>query len=102
MRLCASQSRYADELQRWRICMGKHNLTYTEPGELCLGVRGIYRHESFKYPDVPTVEFDVALMRLDGEVTPSAQIDFACLPSIEEQLPGDKKCYASGWGDEKG
>ncbi|XP_031415931.1 ovochymase-2 [Clupea harengus] len=94
--------RYADELQRWRICMGKHNLTYTEPGELCLGVRGIYRHESFKYPDVPTVEFDVALMRLDGEVTPSAQIDFACLPSVEEQLPGDKKCYASGWGDEKG
>ncbi|XP_062407656.1 ovochymase [Sardina pilchardus] len=94
--------RYADELQRWRICMGKHNLTLVEPSEVCLGVTGIYRHEAFKYPDVPTVEFDVALMRLDGEVTPTVQIDFACLPSLEEVLPAAKKCYASGWGDEKG
>ncbi|KAL2098056.1 hypothetical protein ACEWY4_007263 [Coilia grayii] len=94
--------RYADQLQRWQICMGKHNLTFEEPGELCLGVQGIYRHEGFKYPEVPTVEFDVALMRLDGDVTPTDHIDFACWPSLEELLPGDKKCYASGWGDEKG
>ncbi|XP_063074737.1 ovochymase-2 [Engraulis encrasicolus] len=94
--------RYADELQRWQICMGKHNLTIEEPGELCLGIQGIYRHEGFKYPDVPTVEFDVALMRLDGDVTPTEHIDFACWPSLEEVLPAAKKCYASGWGDEKG
>ncbi|KAM9792333.1 cubilin [Neosynchiropus ocellatus] len=93
---------YADELQRWRMCLGKHNLTYTEASERCLSVSAIYRHEGFKYPTVPTVEFDIALIRLDGEVTPSNEISFACLPSEEEVLPGGKKCYATGWGDETG
>ncbi|XP_030644095.1 ovochymase-2 [Chanos chanos] len=94
--------RYADEFQRWKMCLGKHNLTFSEPGEQCFGVLGIYRHEGFKYPTVPTVEFDIALVRLDGEVTATDQIDFACLPAVEEVLPGGKKCYATGWGDETG
>ncbi|KAL3996601.1 hypothetical protein ACER0C_009257 [Sarotherodon galilaeus] len=94
--------RYADELERWRMCLGKHNLTYTEPSERCFGISGIYRHEGFKYPTVPSVEFDIALVRLDGEVTPTDEISFACLPSEEEALPDGKKCYATGWGDETG
>ncbi|XP_054634056.1 ovochymase-2 [Dunckerocampus dactyliophorus] len=93
---------YADELHRWRMCLGKHNLTFTEPSERCLNVTGIYRHEAFKYPTVPTVEFDIALVRLDGEAEVSDQISYACLPTQEEVLPGGKKCYASGWGDETG
>eukprot|EP00066_Takifugu_rubripes_P022016 XP_011611282.1 PREDICTED: ovochymase-2-like [Takifugu rubripes] len=94
--------RYADKLQRWSMCLGKHNLTYTEPSERCFGVSGIYRHEDFKYPTVPSVEFDIALVRLDRDVIPSDQISYACLPSKEEVLPGGKKCYATGWGDETG
>ncbi|KAJ0033684.1 hypothetical protein NQD34_000791, partial [Periophthalmus magnuspinnatus] len=93
---------YADELHRWRMCLGKHNLTFTETTEHCFNVSGIYRHEGFKYPTVPTVEFDIALVRLDGEVTPTNEISYACLPSEEEVLPGGKKCYATGWGDETG
>ncbi|XP_010795702.1 tolloid-like protein 2 [Notothenia coriiceps] len=93
---------YADELQRWSMCLGKHNLTFTEPSQRCFNVTGIYRHEGFKYPTVPTVEFDIALVRLDGDVTPSNEISFACLPSVEEVLPATKKCYATGWGDETG
>ncbi|KAK7930543.1 hypothetical protein WMY93_006938 [Mugilogobius chulae] len=93
---------YADELHRWRMCLGKHNLTFTESTEHCFNVTGIYRHEGFKYPTVPTVEFDIALVRLDGEVTPTNEISYACLPSEEELLPGGKKCYATGWGDETG
>uniref|UniRef100_A0A3Q2VHF8 Zgc:154142 n=1 Tax=Haplochromis burtoni TaxID=8153 RepID=A0A3Q2VHF8_HAPBU len=94
--------RYADELERWRMCLGKHNLTYTEPSERCFNISSIYRHEGFKYPTVPSVEFDIALVRLDGEVTPTDEISFACLPSEEEALPEGKKCYATGWGDETG
>ncbi|XP_041837910.1 ovochymase-2 [Melanotaenia boesemani] len=94
--------RYADELQRWRMCLGKHNLTYTEPSEHCISISGIYRHEGFKYPSVPTVEFDIALVRLGEEVILSDEISYACLPSEEEILPGGKKCYATGWGDETG
>ncbi|XP_061737042.1 ovochymase-2 [Nerophis ophidion] len=93
---------YADELHRWRMCLGKHNLTITEPSERCLSVTGIYRHEAFKYPTVPTVEFDIALIRLDGEAAVSNQISYACLPSQEVVLPEGKMCYASGWGDETG
>ncbi|KAM4583584.1 LOW QUALITY PROTEIN: ovochymase-2 [Odontesthes bonariensis] len=94
--------RYADELQRWRMCLGKHNLTYTEPSERCINISGIHRHEGFKYPTMPTVEFDIALLRLQEEVTPSDEISYACLPSEEEILPEGKKCYATGWGDETG
>ncbi|TDH16323.1 hypothetical protein EPR50_G00018550 [Perca flavescens] len=93
---------YADELQRWRMCLGKHNLTYTESSEYCFNVSGIYRHEGFKYPTVPTVEFDIALVRLDGEVMPSDEISYACLPPEEKVLPAGRKCYATGWGDETG
>ncbi|XP_061778961.1 ovochymase-2 [Nerophis lumbriciformis] len=93
---------YADELHRWRMCLGKHNLTITEASERCLSVTGIYRHEAFKYPTVPTVEFDIALVRLDGEAEVSNQISYACLPRQEVVLPEGKKCYASGWGDETG
>lgn len=84
------------------MCLGKHNLTVSESTEQCFNVLGIYRHEGFQYPTVPTVEFDIALVRLDGEVTATEHIDFACLPSFEELLPGGKKCYATGWGDETG
>ncbi|XP_019899333.2 ovochymase-2 isoform X2 [Esox lucius] len=94
--------RYADELRRWKMCLGKHNLTFAEDTERCLGVAAIFRHEGFKYPTVPTVEFDIALVRLDGEVTPGDHVSYACLPSAEEVLEGGKKCYATGWGDETG
>ncbi|XP_051784067.1 ovochymase-2 [Erpetoichthys calabaricus] len=94
--------RYADELHRWRMCLGKHNLTVEEPSERCYGVLGIYRHEAFQYPEVPTVEYDIALVRLDGEVTASAHISFACLPPADEVLALGRMCYATGWGDETG
>lgn len=94
--------RYADELQRWRLCLGKHNLTMEEPSQKCFGVLAIHRHEGFRYPQVPTVEFDIALLQLDGEVVPSDEIIYACLPPLENVLPKDKKCYATGWGDETG
>lgn len=84
------------------MCLGKHNLTYTEPSQVCFNVSGIYRHEGFKYPTVPTVEFDIALVKLDGEVTTTDEISYACLPSEDEVLPKDKMCYATGWGDETG
>ncbi|KAJ3614596.1 hypothetical protein NHX12_018167 [Muraenolepis orangiensis] len=93
---------YADELQRWRMCLGKHNLTLQESSEQCFGVSAIYRHESFRYPTVPTVEFDIAMVRLSGSVTQSQEVSYACLPSPDEVLLGGKKCYATGWGDETG
>ncbi|XP_056442205.1 ovochymase-2 [Gadus chalcogrammus] len=93
---------YADELQRWRMCLGKHNLTYEEPSERCFQVSGIFRHEGFKYPTLPTVEYDIALVRLSGAVEESPEVAYACLPSPDEVLTGGKVCYATGWGDETG
>lgn len=84
------------------MCLGKNNLTYTEQSERCFRVSGIYRHEHFKYPTVPTVEFDIALVRLDRDVETSPEISYACLPTEDKPLPGGKKCYATGWGDETG
>ncbi|CAH2301357.1 ovochymase-2-like [Pelobates cultripes] len=92
---------YADELFRWRMCLGKHNLTIVEPTEQCFKILGIYRHEKFLYPNIP-VEYDIALVRLDGEVTASASIDFACLPPKDQVLSQSYRCHATGWGDETG
>ncbi|KAM4595755.1 ovochymase-2 [Fundulus diaphanus] len=94
--------RYADELHRWRMCLGKHNLTTTELSERCVSISGIHRHQAFQYPTGPTVEFDIALVRLAEDAAPTEEISFACLPSEEEILPEGKKCYATGWGDETG
>ena len=84
------------------MCLGKHNLTYVEPSERCFQVSGIFRHEGFKYPTVPTVEYDIALVRLSGAVEESPEVAYACLPSPDAVLPGGKLCYATGWGDETG
>ncbi|XP_069486267.1 ovochymase-2-like [Ambystoma mexicanum] len=94
--------RYADQLQRWQMCLGKHNLTYQEPTEQCFKVKGIYRHEKFAYPDLPTVEYDIALVLLDGNVTGNDYINFACLPPVEQVLVQNTSCFATGWGDETG
>ncbi|KAM4706649.1 ovochymase-2-like [Discoglossus pictus] len=93
---------YADELYRWQMCLGKHNLTYSEPNQQCFKVLGIFRHELFVYPEIPALEFDIALVKLDGEVTANDFIDFACLPPRDQVLLPNYRCYASGWGDETG
>lgn len=84
------------------MCLGKHNMTFAEPSERCFGVSGIYLHEDFNYPTVPSLEYDIALVRLDGDVIPSDEISYACLPSKDEELQGGHMCYATGWGDETG
>ncbi|XP_068136438.1 ovochymase-2-like [Hyperolius riggenbachi] len=93
---------YADELYRWQMCLGKHNLTIEEPTEKCYKILGIYRHEGFVYPEIPALEFDIALVRLDGEVAASDVIDFACLPPHNQVLDESYRCHATGWGDETG
>ncbi|CAJ0949057.1 unnamed protein product [Ranitomeya imitator] len=93
---------YADELHRWQMCVGKHNLTLVEPTEVCYKILGIYRHEGFVYPEIPALEFDIALVKLDGEVVANDVIDFACLPPDNQVLPESYRCHATGWGDETG
>ncbi|XP_063811710.1 ovochymase-2-like [Pseudophryne corroboree] len=93
---------YADELYRWQMCLGKHNLTIEEPTEKCYKILGIYRHEGFVYPEIPALEFDIALVKLDGEVVASDVIDFACLPPHDQVLSANYRCHATGWGDETG
>ncbi|KAM3937400.1 ovochymase-2-like [Leptodactylus fuscus] len=93
---------YADELYRWQMCLGKHNLTLVEPTEECYKILGIYRHEGFVYPEIPALEFDIALVRLDGEVVANDYIDFACLPPHNQILSENYRCHATGWGDETG
>uniref|UniRef100_A0A8C5M9H6 Ovochymase-2 n=1 Tax=Leptobrachium leishanense TaxID=445787 RepID=A0A8C5M9H6_9ANUR len=92
---------YADELFRWRMCLGKHNLTIVEPSEQCYEILGIYLHEQFLYPNIP-VEYDIALVKLNGDVEASDEIDFACLPPAGQVLSQSYRCHATGWGDETG
>ncbi|CAI9561007.1 unnamed protein product [Staurois parvus] len=87
-----------NELYRWQMCLGKHNLTLVEPTEQCYKILGIYRHEGFVYPEIPALEYDIALVRLDGEVAANDYIDFACLPPKDQVLGANYRCHATGWG----
>ncbi|XP_075705835.1 ovochymase-2-like [Rhinoderma darwinii] len=93
---------YADELHRWQMCVGKHNLTMVETTQKCYKILGIYRNEGFVYPEIPALEFDIALVKLDGEVAANDFIDFACLPPHNQVLSESYRCHATGWGDETG
>lgn len=64
------------------LCMylRKYNLNHTELSEQCFSVSGIYLHKAFQSPTVASFEFDIAVVRLDREVTPSNEISFVCFP----------------------
>ncbi|KAG8454206.1 hypothetical protein GDO86_000735 [Hymenochirus boettgeri] len=93
---------YADELYRWQMCLGKHNLTLVESTQQCFKILGIYRHELFVYPEIPALEYDIALVKLAGDVAANDVIDFACLPPHDQVLSPNYRCHATGWGDETG
>ncbi|KAH8397498.1 hypothetical protein KR222_008324 [Zaprionus bogoriensis] len=77
------------------VRLGEHNLEYEDGTEMQLRVLKSYKHPNY---DKPTVDSDVALLRLPKAVNASTWIGYSCLPRPYQQLPKNLDCTVIGWG----
>uniref|UniRef100_A0A8C3SMM8 Ovochymase 2 (gene/pseudogene) n=1 Tax=Chelydra serpentina TaxID=8475 RepID=A0A8C3SMM8_CHESE len=78
------------------ITAGEHDLSLVEKGEQTLPVKAIIKHPNFN-PKRP-MNYDIALVKLDGAFNFSSSVLPACLPDVGEKFdPGDV-CTTCGWG----
>uniref|UniRef100_A0A8C8VQI5 Ovochymase 2 (gene/pseudogene) n=1 Tax=Pelusios castaneus TaxID=367368 RepID=A0A8C8VQI5_9SAUR len=78
------------------ITAGEHDLGVIEEGEQTLPVKSIIKHPNFN-PKRP-MNYDIALVKLDGAFNFSSSVLPACLPDVGEKFnPGDV-CTTCGWG----
>ncbi|TFK00164.1 tyrosyl-DNA phosphodiesterase 2 [Platysternon megacephalum] len=78
------------------ITAGEHDLSLVDKGEQTLPVKAIIKHPNFN-PKRP-MNYDIALVKLDGAFNFSSSVLPACLPDVGEKFdPGDV-CTTCGWG----
>uniref|UniRef100_A0A8C4VFG2 Ovochymase 2 n=1 Tax=Falco tinnunculus TaxID=100819 RepID=A0A8C4VFG2_FALTI len=83
-------------LQYLNVTAGEHDLRIRETGEQTLPVKYAIKHPSFD-PRRP-MNYDVALLKLDGAFNFSSSVLPACLPDPGEKFEAGYICTACGWG----
>ncbi|XP_068801291.1 ovochymase-2 isoform X2 [Struthio camelus] len=83
-------------LQYLNVTAGEHDLRIRENGEQTLPVKYIIKHPNFD-PRKP-MNYDVALLKMDGAFNFSASVLPACLPDPGEKFEAGYICTACGWG----
>ncbi|NWH63789.1 OVCH2 protein, partial [Geococcyx californianus] len=83
-------------LQYLNVTAGEHDLRIRENGEQTLPVKYVIKHPNFD-PRRP-MNYDIALLKLDGAFNFSASVLPACLPDPGEKFEAGYICTASGWG----
>ncbi|XP_043911622.1 chymotrypsin-like elastase family member 1 [Protopterus annectens] len=92
----------AENAANWRIVLGKHHLNQNEKTEKIYYVKKIYRHESFWYPRLNQLDYDIALVRPKQDILSNQYIHYACLPQKNRVLRPGHFCWVTGWGDTRG
>ncbi|NWZ53476.1 OVCH2 protein, partial [Haliaeetus albicilla] len=83
-------------VQYMNVTAGEHDLRIRENGEQTLPVKYVIKHPNFD-PRRP-MNYDVALLKLDGAFTFSSSVLPACLPDPGEKFEAGYICTACGWG----
>ncbi|NWI11820.1 OVCH2 protein, partial [Crypturellus soui] len=83
-------------LQDLKVIAGEHDLRIREPGEQTLPVKYVIKHPKFD-PRRP-MNYDIALLKLDGAFNFSTSVLPACLPDPGEKFEAGYICTACGWG----
>ncbi|NXO00088.1 OVCH2 protein, partial [Rhinopomastus cyanomelas] len=78
------------------VTAGEHDLTIRESGEQTLPVKYVIKHPNFD-PRTP-MNYDIALLKLDGAFNFSSSVLPACLPDPGERFEAGYVCTACGWG----
>ncbi|XP_063188569.1 ovochymase-2 isoform X8 [Chroicocephalus ridibundus] len=85
-----------DLLQYLSVTAGEHDLRIRENGEQTLPVKYVIKHPNFD-PRRP-MDYDIALVKLDGAFNFSSSVLPACLPDPGEKFEAGYICTACGWG----
>ncbi|NXD76216.1 OVCH2 protein, partial [Halcyon senegalensis] len=83
-------------LKSLNVTAGEHDLRIRESGEQTLPVKYVIKHPNFD-PRWP-MNYDIALLKLDGAFNFSPSVLPACLPDPGEKFEAGYMCTASGWG----
>ncbi|NXN68752.1 OVCH2 protein, partial [Himantopus himantopus] len=83
-------------LRYLNVTAGEHDLTIRENGEQTLPVKYVIKHPNFD-PRRP-MNYDIALLKLDGAFNFSSSVLPACLPDPGEKFEAGYICTACGWG----
>ncbi|XP_056350069.1 ovochymase-2-like isoform X1 [Oenanthe melanoleuca] len=83
-------------LQHLHVTAGEHDLGLRESSEQTLPVKSVIQHPKFD-PRTP-MNYDIALLKLDGTFNFSASVLPACLPQPGEKFEAGYICTACGWG----
>ncbi|NWU55799.1 OVCH2 protein, partial [Dromas ardeola] len=83
-------------LQYLSVTAGEHDLRIRENGEQTLPVKYVIKHPNFD-PRRP-MNYDIALVKLDGAFNFSSSVLPACLPDPGEKFEAGYICTACGWG----
>ncbi|NXL43963.1 OVCH2 protein, partial [Podilymbus podiceps] len=83
-------------LQYLNVTAGEHDLRIRENGEQTLPVKYVIKHPNFD-PRRP-MNYDIALLKLDGAFNFSPSVLPACLPDPGEKFEAGYICTACGWG----
>ncbi|NXA37643.1 OVCH2 protein, partial [Eudromia elegans] len=83
-------------LRDLKVTAGEHDLRIREPGEQTLPVKYVIKHPKFD-PRRP-MNYDIALLKLDGAFNFSTSVLPACLPDPGEKFEAGYICTACGWG----
>ncbi|NXJ73276.1 OVCH2 protein, partial [Trogon melanurus] len=83
-------------LEYLNVTAGEHDLRIRETGEQMLPVKNIIKHPNFD-PSRP-MNYDIALLKLDGAFSFSSSVLPACLPDPGEKFEAGYICTACGWG----
>ncbi|CAH8642470.1 unnamed protein product [Schistosoma rodhaini] len=81
--------------------LGDHDRYKQEAAQIDHRVTVAILHPNY-HRKLQTDGYDIALLRLSEPVKTTPEIDFACLPSKNLKLTSNSKCYAVGWGSNKG
>ncbi|CAH2326045.1 ovochymase-2 isoform X1 [Pelobates cultripes] len=78
------------------VYVGDQDFTVTEPAQKIFSLKSIKSHPQFN-PGKP-INFDIAILELNGQITFDDKIQPACLPTPDEAFRPGLLCVALGWG----
>uniref|UniRef100_A0A3B5REU8 Elastase 2 like n=1 Tax=Xiphophorus maculatus TaxID=8083 RepID=A0A3B5REU8_XIPMA len=81
-----------NEVDDYRVELGKHSLKATEEGSVACSAAKIITHEDYNILN------DTALIKLSSPFALSDTITPACLPDRDVVLPHGTPCLVTGWG----
>ncbi|XP_043942860.1 serine protease 27-like [Protopterus annectens] len=89
------QGNYYQNIGQYSVVLGGYQLSNSNRNQLTRKIKEIIVHENYTNP---TQGYDIALLKLDVNVTFTDYILPVCLPGSSFQFPDGLLCWVTGWG----